>query len=77
MTGIEPRRRGERLRVEQRAEELSAGTEGMTGIEPALSAWEAEVLPLNYIPALELEAKAISGLRRDASAGARLGHQVA
>jgi hypothetical protein len=21
----------------------------MTGIEPALSAWEAEVLPLNYI----------------------------
>jgi hypothetical protein len=24
--------------------------EGMTGIEPALSAWEAEVLPLNYIP---------------------------
>lgn len=25
-------------------------TEGMTGIEPALSAWEAEVLPLNYIP---------------------------
>ena len=23
----------------------------MTGIEPALSAWEAEVLPLNYIPA--------------------------
>jgi hypothetical protein len=25
-------------------------SEGMTGIEPALSAWEAEVLPLNYIP---------------------------
>ena len=24
-------------------------TERMTGIEPALSAWEAEVLPLNYI----------------------------
>ena len=23
--------------------------EPMTGIEPALSAWEAEVLPLNYI----------------------------
>ena len=23
--------------------------ERMTGIEPALSAWEAEVLPLNYI----------------------------
>ena len=29
--------------------------EPMTGIEPALSAWEAEVLPLNYI-----------GVRRDA-----------
>ena len=25
--------------------------ERMTGIEPALSAWEAEVLPLNYIRA--------------------------
>lgn len=25
--------------------------EPMTGIEPALSAWEAEVLPLNYIGA--------------------------
>lgn len=25
--------------------------EGLTGIEPALSAWEAEVLPLNYSPA--------------------------
>ncbi len=24
-------------------------SEPMTGIEPALSAWEAEVLPLNYI----------------------------
>jgi hypothetical protein len=23
--------------------------ERMTGIEPALSAWEADVLPLNYI----------------------------
>ncbi len=30
--------------------------ERMTGIEPALSAWEAEVLPLNYIRALELQA---------------------
>jgi hypothetical protein len=30
--------------------------ERMTGIEPALSAWEAEVLPLNYIRALELSA---------------------
>ena len=27
----------------------------MTGIEPALSAWEAEVLPLNYIRALTQE----------------------
>ena len=25
------------------------GLERVTGIEPALSAWEAEVLPLNYI----------------------------
>lgn len=28
-----------------------AQLERMTGIEPALSAWEAEVLPLNYIRA--------------------------
>ena len=28
-----------------------AQRERMTGIEPALSAWEAEVLPLNYIRA--------------------------
>jgi hypothetical protein len=25
------------------------GMERMTGIEPAFSAWEADVLPLNYI----------------------------
>jgi hypothetical protein len=25
------------------------GVERMTGIEPAYSAWEADVLPLNYI----------------------------
>jgi hypothetical protein len=25
------------------------GVEPMTGIEPAYSAWEADVLPLNYI----------------------------
>jgi hypothetical protein len=32
------------------ADELGSGTlERMTGIEPALSAWEADVLPLNYI----------------------------
>ena len=29
----------------------SLDAERMTGIEPALSAWEAEVLPLNYIRA--------------------------
>ncbi len=28
---------------------LTRCLERMTGIEPALSAWEAEVLPLNYI----------------------------
>lgn len=28
----------------------SKEVEGLTGIEPALSAWEAEVLPLNYSP---------------------------
>ncbi len=27
--------------------------EPMTGIEPALSAWEADVLPLNYIGAAQ------------------------
>jgi hypothetical protein len=26
-----------------------SGVEPMTGIEPAYSAWEADVLPLNYI----------------------------
>jgi hypothetical protein len=31
--------------------------ERMTGIEPALSAWEAEVLPLNYIRARRLPAR--------------------
>jgi hypothetical protein len=30
---------------------LEVTVEGLTGIEPALSAWEAEVLPLNYSPA--------------------------
>ncbi len=29
---------------------LEVTVEGLTGIEPALSAWEAEVLPLNYSP---------------------------
>jgi hypothetical protein len=32
---------------------LDNDVERMTGIEHALSAWEAEVLPLNYIRALE------------------------
>ena len=30
--------------------------ERMTGIEPALSAWEADVLPLNYIREVRLTA---------------------
>jgi hypothetical protein len=29
--------------------------EPMTGIEPAYSAWEADVLPLNYIGLIEVE----------------------
>lgn len=29
--------------------------ERITGIEPALSAWEAEVLPLNYIRNFKLQ----------------------
>lgn len=33
-----------------RSDEKEGITEGLTGIEPALSAWEAEVLPLNYSP---------------------------
>jgi hypothetical protein len=31
------------------------GVERVTGIEPALSAWEAEVLPLNYTRATGLK----------------------
>jgi hypothetical protein len=30
---------------------MLANLEPMTGIEPAYSAWEADVLPLNYIGA--------------------------
>jgi hypothetical protein len=30
----------------------SSNVEPMTGIEPAYSAWEADVLPLNYIGAV-------------------------
>jgi hypothetical protein len=40
----------------------------MTGIEPAYSAWEADVLPLNYIGA-----PGKSGLRRLASLAAPAG----
>src|SRR5689334_700917 len=38
---------GARLALEA---EPAGAWEGLTGIEPALSAWEAEVLPLNYSP---------------------------
>jgi hypothetical protein len=55
---------------------LDNDVERMTGIEPALSAWEAEVLPLNYIRALEHGVKALSRLHRDASADARLERRV-
>jgi hypothetical protein len=34
---------------ENRALSARSQVERMTGIEPALSAWEADVLPLNYI----------------------------
>lgn len=36
--------------------------EGLTGIEPALSAWEAEVLPLNYSPVLASEKRVNASL---------------
>ena len=32
------------------------GVERVTGIEPAFSAWEADVLPLNYTREVENEA---------------------
>jgi hypothetical protein len=43
--------RGDTSRPENRLSVASAlvGVEPMTGIEPAYSAWEADVLPLNYI----------------------------
>ncbi len=50
--------------------------ERVTGIEPALSAWEAEVLPLNYTRAVHLPvhqapntdmARATVGARNDHS----------
>jgi hypothetical protein len=34
-----------------------SGVEPMTGIEPAYSAWEADVLPLNYIGEMNLTCK--------------------
>ena len=37
------------LRCEKAHRREKPQVERMTGIEPALSAWEAEVLPLNYI----------------------------
>ena len=43
LTVVEPRHPRKRLLI--RGNNL----ERMTGIEPALSAWEADVLPLNYI----------------------------
>jgi hypothetical protein len=42
---VTPRPRVRRIRT---ASEL-VNVEPMTGIEPAYSAWEADVLPLNYI----------------------------
>jgi hypothetical protein len=35
--------------VQLRIEFVAGEVEPMTGIEPAYSAWEADVLPLNYI----------------------------
>ena len=44
------RRRGPNISWSRRYLATSGpAVERMTGIEPALSAWEAEVLPLNYI----------------------------
>lgn len=40
-------------RTEQRSPLV--GVEPMTGIEPAYSAWEADVLPLNYIGMVPLQ----------------------
>ena len=37
------------MRSETIALAARSQVERMTGIEPALSAWEADVLPLNYI----------------------------
>src|SRR5690606_10125995 len=51
-------RAGDQFRDEHenplRREFHAIGSEGLTGIEPALSAWEAEVLPLNYSPVIVL-----------------------
>jgi hypothetical protein len=40
------------LAPEQTPRYTSVNVEPMTGIEPAYSAWEADVLPLNYIGAV-------------------------
>ena len=39
---------GGRLERRNQASDLRFRVERVTGIEPALSAWEADVLPLNY-----------------------------
>ena len=38
--------------------------ERMTGIEPAFSAWEADVLPLNYIRALQNDLNMVTARHR-------------
>jgi hypothetical protein len=38
--------------------------ERMTGIEPAFSAWEADVLPLNYIRALQYDLNMVTARHR-------------
>ena len=43
--------------ISQHASDEALYSERMTGIEPALSAWEADVLPLNYIRAHRLMAQ--------------------
>jgi hypothetical protein len=53
IAGMGLRRAGER-KAPTRLSAVSCGfvVERVTGIEPALSAWEADVLPLNYTRAV-------------------------
>jgi hypothetical protein len=44
-----PMRDHGRVRPRSKGENALVNVEPMTGIEPAYSAWEADVLPLNYI----------------------------